>query len=54
MHETDVALLNEIGELESVIPVFMGDLDDEAQIRNDQFFRRSSAVRIGKRLISPI
>ena len=44
MHEADVALLNEIGELESVVPIFMGDLDDEAQIRDDQFFRRFHIV----------
>ena len=40
MHEADVAFLNEIGELESVVPIFMGDLDDEPQVRDDEFFRR--------------
>src|SRR5690606_3929003 len=39
LHEADVALLNEVGELEPVARIAACDVDDEAQMRQDELFR---------------
>src|SRR5215471_8507855 len=36
LHETDVALLDEVEKLEPAVRVLLGDRDDEAQVRDDQ------------------
>ena len=44
MHEADIALLNQVGQFDAVVSIFMGDLDDKAQIRDHQLFRRRHII----------
>ena len=37
-HQADVAFLNQIEELQAAVGVFLGDRNDQAQVRFDQFF----------------
>ncbi len=39
MNQADVALLDQISQFKTVIPVFMGNLDHKAQVGDDQLFR---------------
>src|SRR5690606_8499285 len=37
LHQADIAFLNEIKELQAAVRIFLGDRDDEAQVRLDHF-----------------
>src|SRR3546814_8055953 len=41
LHQADVAFLDQVEELQPAVGVFLGDRDDEAQIRLDHFLLRS-------------
>ena len=40
LHETDVAFLDQVEELQSAVRVLLGDRDDEAKVRDDQLLFR--------------
>jgi len=42
--QADISFLDQIGQLEAVVAIFMGDLDDESQIGNNQRLRRFRVV----------
>ena len=46
LHEADIALLNQIEELQAVISVFLGDGDNQAKVRLRQLLLRLSGFRL--------
>src|ERR1019366_204473 len=45
-HQADVAFLNEVEELQATIGVFLGDRDDEAQVRLHHFLLRLARLAL--------
>ena len=44
LHQADVALLNQVQELEPPVRVFLGDAHDEAQVRLGELFLRPAVL----------
>ena len=47
LHQTDIAFLNQIQELQAAIGITLGDADHQAQIGLDQLFLRALGLLVG-------